>query len=138
MTEYNLPLLRKERDWVIEQRSLPSSLSQLDMDWWYCEDPALLETHGKECGTTYCIAGHIAACSPGIQLWRASSWVLSNGQLIDLPLWARDQLGLSDSEAAGLFYAENDNVLGVLDEIIDRAERLERIEAEQSTKDEAA
>lgn len=129
MTGYNLPLLRKERDWVAEQCVLPYKKSQLNMDYWYLDDEESLAALGKECGTTYCVAGHIAATTPGA-LWSGTRIVV-DGQLRDLVHWARQQLGIDRAEAAEIFYSDDDEVLDVLDAIIAHAERIEAAEHEQ-------
>lgn len=121
---YNLPALRKERDWVAEQRALPYSRCQLDMDYWYEDSRLALIKKGKECGTTYCVAGHLASVTPGIT-WTGLTVETRNEQYA-VSEWARDELGLSDDEAMDLFYSSNYDVLDVLDELIAKAEAEER------------
>lgn len=125
---YNLALLRKERDWVAEQIALPYSESQLEMEYWYTDNTETLNMLQKTCGTTYCVAGHIAACTPGVE-WNAAGFLVAGGQQRDIATWARDQLSLSNDEAADLFYCDNDEVLDVLDRLIAKAEAEEAVEA---------
>jgi len=126
MTEFNLPLLRKERDWVAEQRSLPYARSQLTMDFWSAEGEDV-QMLGKDCGTTYCVAGHIAATTPGVR-YVGGSVVQIGGALVDIQKWAGEQLGLSHSLSLDLFYSTDSEVLGVFDDIIAEAEAEERKE----------
>jgi hypothetical protein len=124
---YNLPLLRKERDWVAEQRALPYAESQLEMNYWFNFGESL-DNLGKTCGTTYCVAGHIAAGTDGVG-WRNGSFSVGE-ELADIAAWARKQLGIDPLEAAELFYSSDDSALAVLDKLIAKAESEERNQIE--------
>lgn len=117
MSNYNLPLLRKERDWVAEQRAMPWAESELAMAWWHVEHAQTLREMGKTCGTVYCVAGHIEATCGNVR-----------GAGEHLVQWAAKQLGLTRTEACSIFYSADDEVLGVLDGIIAKAEAAEREE----------
>ena len=120
---YNLPLLRKERDWAAEQLAKPTNKSELYMNQWRM-------TWGldwRECGTTYCIAGHVAEAAPGV-VWLDDSDVTDGQTRRDVEEFAQERLGLNDFETHRLFYASEKEVLGILDELIAAAEAEERSE----------
>lgn len=119
---YNLPWLRKERDWVSEQLT-KGDLGELDMTTWSNHEA------DRSCGTTYCVAGHMATVSPGVAWSDGGNFVRpADGTFMDIELWAGNELGLNSWERKDLFYCNNDQVLDKLDELIRRGEELERKE----------
>lgn len=125
---YNLPLLRKERDWVAEQNALPYSESELYMHAWMLDTKIQIEDVGKTCGTTYCIAGHMAFTTPGVEWYdkAVSEQIVADGKIRSIEDWAAEQLGLSEDEAGYLFHCDDHEALDALNELITAAEAEER------------
>lgn len=99
MTELNIPLLRKAVEWVEDEAQKPAVERQWDQSTWIV---------GYGCGTTYCVAGYVAMLGDerygDSRLWVD---VDGDGNEIHCSDFAQRELGISNAEAAELFFADN-------------------------------
>ena len=97
----NLPLLRKVLELV------DADPKSWDQTWW--------ARRGPECGTSFCIAGHVANLCGDVQ-WKgttADSVLLPDGSSLPIWIFAQRELGLIDGEAYG--YRADDGRPGLFD-----------------------
>lgn len=113
MTDINVPLLRKALEHITEH---PEEWRQ--GDWALrCDQPTEVTNGQGECetfcGTSFCLAGHVAVMTGHEISWRQnphatgtsnSFWVVGGDRISDV---ARDELGLTERQAESLFAGSN-------------------------------
>lgn len=121
MSDVNVPLLRKAVEWVEEQAALPDVDREWNQEFWYL--PAGSHFAETGCGTTYCVAGYVALVSG----WKPFDFHMAEDELskqvVDVPLIARQLLGIDLFQAEELFRAYNTaaDVRGVAEAIAGEA-----------------
>ncbi len=101
----DIPWLRKEVEWVEVEDAKPCHAP--DREWhqgsyrWSAKDRS--EAYGHPCGSTFCIAGHIAE-GDGVK-WNDSFDIAADWKFVSD--YAQYRLNLDERQAARLFYGDN-------------------------------